>query len=68
MAWPPVKPLDHANRVAELEQSKNPFAPVVLAHLKALETRRGRRHWPESHESLDARPSMMMVGQREERR
>jgi hypothetical protein len=48
MDWPPVKLLDYANRVAELERSKNPFAKVVLAHLKALETRadpKGRRTW-----------------------
>jgi hypothetical protein len=48
MAWPPLKLLDYAERVAELEESKNPFAKVVLAHLKALETRRdpnGRRTW-----------------------
>jgi hypothetical protein len=46
MAWPPVKLLDYAGREAELERSKNPFAKVVLAHLKALETRQdptGRR-------------------------
>ena len=48
MGWPPVKLLDYANRVAELERSKNPFAHVVLAHLKALETRQDpvdRRTW-----------------------
>jgi hypothetical protein len=48
MNWPPVKLLDYADRVAELEQSKNPFAAVVLAHLKALETRHDvvrRRDW-----------------------
>jgi hypothetical protein len=48
MRWPAVKLLDYANRVAELEGSKNPFAKVVLAHLKALETRQdpaGRRTW-----------------------
>jgi hypothetical protein len=48
MTWPPVKLLDYAGRVGELERSKNPFAKVVLAHLKALETRRdpaGRRKW-----------------------
>jgi hypothetical protein len=48
MAWPPVKLLDYGSRVAELERSKNPFAKVVLAHLKALETRQdpaGRRVW-----------------------
>jgi hypothetical protein len=48
MGWPPVKLLDYANRVAELERNKNPFACVVLAHLKALETRddpENRRTW-----------------------
>jgi hypothetical protein len=48
MGWPALKLLDYANRVAELEDSKNPFAKVVLAHLKALETRQnpaGRRAW-----------------------
>jgi hypothetical protein len=48
MRWPPVNLLDYANRVGELEGSQNPFAKVVLAHLKALETRQdpaGRRTW-----------------------
>jgi hypothetical protein len=48
MGWPPLKLLDYANRVGELEDSQNPFAKVVLAHLKALETRgdpAGRRTW-----------------------
>jgi hypothetical protein len=48
MGWPALKLLDYANRVAELESSKNPFAKVVLAHLKALETRQDpadRRAW-----------------------
>jgi hypothetical protein len=37
----PVKLLDFASQeaVAVLEASDNPFAPVVLAHLKALQTR-----------------------------
>jgi hypothetical protein len=39
MGWPPLKLLDYAGRVSELEASTNPFARVVLAHLKALETR-----------------------------
>jgi hypothetical protein len=38
MRWPPVKLLDYANRVEELENSPNPFARVVLAHLMTLET------------------------------
>jgi hypothetical protein len=48
MTFPPVKLLDYANRVAELEADSNPFARVVLAHLKALETQRDpatRRTW-----------------------
>jgi len=48
MAWPAVKLLDYAARAAELERSKNPFAHVVLAHLRALETRndpQDRRTW-----------------------
>jgi hypothetical protein len=39
MRWPPVKVLDFANQVEELEADSNPFAKVVLAHLKTLETR-----------------------------
>jgi hypothetical protein len=48
MTFLPVKLLDYANREAELEADSNPFARVVLAHLKALQTRRdpeGRRAW-----------------------
>jgi hypothetical protein len=48
MTFPTVKLLDYAGREAELEESRNPFAKVVLAHLKALETRRDpqqRRFW-----------------------
>jgi hypothetical protein len=48
MTWPAVKLLDYADRAEELGRSKNPFAHVVLAHLKALETRgdpRDRRAW-----------------------
>jgi hypothetical protein len=48
MGWPPLKLLDYADRVAGLEASKNPFAKVVLAHLKTLETRddpANRRTW-----------------------
>jgi hypothetical protein len=48
MDFPPVKLLDYAGHEAELEADPNPFAHVVLAHLKALETRRdpeGRRAW-----------------------
>jgi hypothetical protein len=48
MVFPTVKLLDYAGREAELEASDNPFAKVVLAHLKALETRGDpgeRRDW-----------------------
>lgn len=38
-----AKILDYQGREAELEQSRNPFAIVVLAHLRLLETRRDAR-------------------------
>jgi hypothetical protein len=44
----PVKLLDFAAHTAVLEASTNPFASVVLAHLKAQETRHdpsGRHDW-----------------------
>ena len=37
--FPSVKLLDYREKWAELEASKNPFASVVMAHLKALETK-----------------------------
>ncbi len=37
--FPLVKILDYRGREAELEQSANPFAAVILAQLKVLETR-----------------------------
>jgi hypothetical protein len=37
-AYPMIKLLDYADRTDELERSDNPFALVVLAHLKARET------------------------------
>ncbi len=43
-----VKLLDYRNRWAELEQSQNLFAVVVMAHLKTQETRRNlssRKAW-----------------------
>jgi hypothetical protein len=46
--FPIVKLLDYASKYQELESDPNPFAVVVLAHLKALETRRSpveRRAW-----------------------
>jgi hypothetical protein len=39
LAFPTVKLLDFAGREAELEASANPFAKIVLAHLKTLQTR-----------------------------
>ncbi|MEO1183191.1 MAG: cytosolic protein [Cyanobacteria bacterium J06636_27] len=36
--FPVVKLLDYQQRKGELEESRNPFATVVLAHLTALET------------------------------
>jgi hypothetical protein len=48
MDFPVVKLLDFRGREAELENDASPFATVVLAHLKALETRRSvddRRAW-----------------------
>jgi hypothetical protein len=39
--FPIVKLLDYAERTEELERDRNPFAAVVLAHLKAMETIRG---------------------------
>jgi hypothetical protein len=48
MEFPVVKVLDYAPRYQELESDPNPFAVVVLAHLKALETQRSadqRREW-----------------------
>jgi len=38
-AFPAVKLLDWSGRECELEADPNPFAAVVLAHLKTLETR-----------------------------
>jgi len=35
----PVKLVDYAGRETELEASNNPFAKLVLAHLKTMETR-----------------------------
>ena len=38
LRFPTVKLLDYRARWTELEASRNPFAVVVMAHLKALET------------------------------
>jgi hypothetical protein len=46
--FPIVKLVDYAKRAEELETVPNPFATVVLAHLKTQETRgdaNGRRTW-----------------------
>jgi hypothetical protein len=48
LEFPVVKLLDYAPQAAALESDANPFAAVVLAHLKAKETRRtpaGRLEW-----------------------
>ncbi len=48
LTFPTVKLLDYAGREAELEASDNPFAKVVLAHLKTLQTQddpQNRRTW-----------------------
>jgi hypothetical protein len=39
MDFPTVKLLDYRDRITELEQSDNPFALVVLAHLRSLFSR-----------------------------
>lgn len=39
LEFPTVKLLDFADRVAELEATRNPFAIIVLAHLGSLRTR-----------------------------
>ncbi len=44
MRFPAVKLLDFAGRETELERSSNPFATVVLAHLKAQETVGDNQH------------------------
>ncbi|MEO0852326.1 MAG: DUF4351 domain-containing protein, partial [Cyanobacteria bacterium J06648_11] len=46
--FPTVKLLDYKQRWEELENSQNPFATAVMAHLKAKETRTeisNRRRW-----------------------
>jgi len=43
LEFPVVKLLDFTTCWEELERSANPFAPVIMAHLKALETRRAPR-------------------------
>jgi hypothetical protein len=46
--FPTVKLLDYRSRWAELEASDSPFATVVMAHLKSLDTRadpKDRRSW-----------------------
>lgn len=47
MEFLPVKRIDWESRWSELESVRNPFAPFVMAHLKALRTRPDARrlHW-----------------------
>jgi hypothetical protein len=48
LTFPGVKLLNYADREAELEASSNPFAKIVLAHLKTIQTRDDpaeRRDW-----------------------
>lgn len=40
--FPAIKLIDYSQRLCELESSRNPFATVVMAHLKAIETRDNR--------------------------
>lgn len=40
--FPVIKLVDYQQRQSELEVSRNPFATVVMAHLKAIETRDNR--------------------------
>lgn len=42
ISFPVIKLLDYQNSWSELEASKNPFATVVMAHLKAKETARNK--------------------------
>jgi hypothetical protein len=47
-SFPTVKLLDYRDQWEELEQSRNPFATIVMAHLKTQETRNDpeqRRQW-----------------------
>ncbi|MDZ7760644.1 MAG: hypothetical protein U5L00_10350 [Desulfovermiculus sp.] len=43
LEFPSVKLLDYGHKWKELEQSDNPFAIVVMAHLKTLETAKDTR-------------------------
>jgi flagellar biosynthesis/type III secretory pathway protein FliH len=46
--FPMIKLLDYRQQWAVLEANRNPFATVVMAHLKTQETRRNpleRKHW-----------------------
>ena len=47
-----VKLLDYRDRVEEMEQSDNPFALVVLAHLRAVATSRNSRKRRQEKEHL----------------
>src|SRR5260370_30440252 len=50
--FPVVKLLDYAADVPALEANLNPFAAVVLAHLKTMAT----RHDPDARRAVNARP------------
>jgi hypothetical protein len=59
--FPVVKLLEYTSHAEQLETAPNPFAAVVLAHLKTQETRAdptGRRTWkhPPHQEPLQLRP------------
>jgi len=43
LEFPVVKLLDYAAQDEVLEKAANPFAPMVQAHLKTLQTRRIRK-------------------------
>ncbi len=53
--FPIVKLLDYQSRWSELEASRNPFAVVVMTHLKALQTRNNRTKRLESKLELTKR-------------
>jgi hypothetical protein len=53
--FPVVKLLDLRQEWSALEASRNPFATVVMAHLRALETRQNRRRRKEAKLALTKR-------------
>ncbi|MEI2689585.1 MAG: hypothetical protein V9H69_07660 [Anaerolineae bacterium] len=52
--FPTVKLLDYRKQWSKLEFSVNPFATVVMAHLKAQETRRDPTAWAKLETVADA--------------